>query len=139
MINFVGMGVAWFYFEMRLKSHSVGLAGFTLVEIMIVILILAMLLAIVVPYYVKQRATAQANGCINNLIKIEAAANEFALECGKKTGDPINYPTDLIAYIKPQAGHIPPCPAGGVYQIASVGGYPTCSLGTTVTPNHVIP
>jgi len=124
---------------MRFKSQSVRLAGFTLVEIMIVILILAMLLAIIVPYYVKQRATAQANGCVNNLIRIEAAANQFALESGKKTGDPINYPSDLISYIKPRAGQIPPCPAGGIYQIATVGAFPTCSLGTTVTPNHVVP
>ena len=113
--------------------------GFTLVEIMVVILILAILLSIVVPYYVKQRATAQAGACINNLVKIEAAANQFALEKGKKTGDAIIFPDDLKPYIKPQAGQIPPCPAGGIYQMPSVGVVPTCSLGSTVSPPHIMP
>jgi prepilin-type N-terminal cleavage/methylation domain-containing protein len=113
--------------------------GFTLVEIMIVVLILAILLSITVPYYVKQRATAQADMCVNNLIHIEAAANQFALETGKKTGDPINFPSDLLPYIKPQAGNIPPCPAGGIYQMPAVGAFPSCSLNTLVTPPHIVP
>lgn len=115
-------------------------AGFTMVEIMVVVCILAMLLAIVVPYYVKQRASAQANGCINNLTKIESASYEFALETGKKTGDSINYPTDLLPYIKlTRVGQIPACPAGGTYQMASVGTFPTCSLGNSVDPAHIVP
>jgi len=123
-------------FSCNRKSHR----GFTLVEIMVVICILAMLLAIVIPYYVKQRATAQAGGCINNLFKIAAAADQFAIEKGKITGDPINYPTDLIPYIKSnRIGQIPPCPAGGTYVIALVGDRPTCSLGTSVDPVHVMP
>jgi prepilin-type N-terminal cleavage/methylation domain-containing protein len=114
--------------------------AFTLVEIMMVVLILSMLLAIVVPYYVKQRATAQANACINNLLKIENAACEFALETGKKTGDPINFPADLKPYLKlTQASEIPPCPAGGIYTLNFVGTNPLCSLGSLVNPPHRLP
>ncbi len=120
----------------RQNAHT----GFTLVEIMVVICILAMLLAIVVPYYVKQRSIAQAGGCVNNLFKIAAAADQFAIEKGKKTGDTIVFPTDLIPYIKSNRnGLIPPCPAGGTYAIALVGDRPTCSLGNTVDPPHVMP
>ena len=115
-------------------------AGFTLVEIMVVILILSLLLAIVIPYYVKQRATAQAQGCINNLFKIEAAADQFALEKGLKTGDPINFPTDLLPYIKnTQAGQLPPCPAGGDYTMEIVGGRPSCTLSTLTDQPHILP
>ncbi len=115
-------------------------AGFTMVEIMIVVCILALLLAIAVPNYVKQRASAQANTCINTLTKIEAAANEFALINGKKTGDVINYPADLSPYIKLNSnGLIPPCPAGGTYQIPAVGAFPTCSLSNQVNPPHIVP
>lgn len=111
-----------------------------MVEIMVVVCILAMLLAIVVPYYVKQRASAQANACINNLTKIEAAANQFALETGKNTGDSINYPTDLKPYIKlTKTDEIPACPAGGTYQMAAVGTFPSCSLSNSVDPEHVVP
>jgi prepilin-type N-terminal cleavage/methylation domain-containing protein len=128
-----------FIFVMCVRTKFRTDAGFTLVEIMVVICILAMLLAIAVPYYVKQRATAQANMCINNLIRIEAAANQFALETGKKNGDPINFPGDLLPYVKPQAGIMPPCPAGGIYLMPSVGAFPSCSLSNLVSPPHVVP
>jgi len=81
-----------------------------------------------------------ANGCINNLRQIDAAANEFALEHHLTNGDSINFPSDLTPYIKlNSAGIIPPCPRGGVYHISKVGETPTCSLGTSVTPAHVLP
>src|SRR5579859_3759819 len=114
--------------------------GFTLVEIMIVVAIIGLLAAIAIPNFVSARARAQANACINNLTKIDGAANEFALEQNKKTGDAINYPADLTPYIKlNSAGSIPPCPAGGTYADPKVGDTPTCSLGNNVNPAHLAP
>jgi hypothetical protein len=84
--------------------------------------------------------TSPANACINNLRQIDAAANQFALENHLTNGDRINFPNDLTPYIKlNSAGEIPGCPQGGVYHIRKVGETPTCSLGTTVTPAHVLP
>jgi len=115
-------------------------AGFTLVEIMIVVAIIGLLAAIAIPNFVKARATAQANACINNLRQIDAAANQFALEKGKKTGDAIVLATDLTPYIKMNANNsIPPCPAGGTYTETAVGTAPSCSLSATVTPPHILP
>ncbi len=86
-----------------------------------------------------EQADAYANQCINNLRQIDAAANQFALERGKRTGDPINFPNDLTPYIHlDRNGKIPGCPLGGDYTLKSVGETPACSIGSTTQPAHAL-
>jgi hypothetical protein len=103
------------------------------------ILFIPLMMAIAIPNFVKARSTSQANACINNLRQIDAAKNEWALENNKTNGTPVTA-ADIKPYIKlDAAGSLPKCPAGGTYTIGPVGEPPTCSLGTTVSPAHVLP
>ena len=107
---------------------------------MIVVAIIGLLATMAIPNFVKARAEVQARTCINNLNNIDASAEQFALEYGKKNGDPIHYPGDLTPYIKlTRAGSIPGCPAGGVYSESIVGVPPSCSLSNAVNPPHLLP
>jgi len=117
-------------------------AGFTLVEIMIVVAIIGLLAAIAIPNFVHSRARSQATACINNLRQIDSAIQQFAMETGKAPGDTISFPSDLTPYIKlNSASSIPGCPANGNYAVQPVGSIPSviCSLGSNVDPAHILP
>src|SRR3712207_2699173 len=64
--------------------------GFTLVEIMIVVAIIALLAAIAVPGFLRARKRSQASKVLNDLRLIDSAVDQYAIENNKKAGDTVN-------------------------------------------------
>ncbi len=82
-----------------LRKMTTKRAGFTLVEIMIVVAIIALLAAIAVPGFLRARKRSQASKVLNDLRLISSAMDQYAIETNKKTTDPIDV-TDWTRYIK---------------------------------------
>src|SRR3954470_10485542 len=73
--------------------------GFTLVEIMIVVAIIALLAAIAVPGFLRARKRSQASRIINDLRLIDSAVDQYAIETNKSSGNLVNI-TDWTNYLK---------------------------------------
>ena len=99
--------------------------GFTLIEIMIVITIIATLLAIAIPNLINARMNSQKAVCVSNLRAIQNAKERWATE-NKKTSHHVPVKEELYPdYIKTWST----CPAGGTYSINRVADPVTCSVG----------
>ena len=73
--------------------------GFTLVEIMIVVAIIALLAAIAVPGFLRARKRSQASRILNDLRLIDAAVDQYAIENNKTSGSTVNI-ADWTNYLK---------------------------------------
>lgn len=80
--------------------HPLKNAGFTLVEIMIVVAIIALLAAIATPNYQRARKRGQAAHILNDLRTIDYALDRWAIEKGKVGSDAATI-EDLYPYLKP--------------------------------------
>src|SRR5512139_2919959 len=96
--------------------------GFTLVEIMIVVLIIGILMAIAVPNFLKARQSSRQKTVIANLKQVDSAKEQWAMETGQISGaacDSTNlFPTYMQSYPLNT-------PVTGVYIPNAVGTEPT--------------
>ena len=104
--------------------------GFTLVEIMIVVLIIGILMAIAVPNFIQARQTSRTNSCIANLKQIDSGKEQYAMASKLDTGATVTWANLVPNYLKSQ----PSCPAGGTYTINVVGTNPVCTVAGHVLP-----
>ncbi len=108
--------------------------GFTLVEIMIVVLIIGILMAIAVPNFISARTRSQTNTCVSNLKQIESAKEQWAM-VNKKGATDTPADTDLVGTASDGFLKVyPTCPTAGTYTIGNMSTRPACS-----TAGHVLP
>ena len=106
--------------------HLLRRSGFTLVEIMIVVAVIVIVLSIAIPNYFRMTVVSKRTVCINNLRKITAAVEQWAIDNNIPSGtniDPESQRENDI-YTNYITGSRPKCPSGGEYVINPVGSNP---------------
>ena len=110
-----------------MKIKTSRKAGFTLVEIMIVVAIIGLLAAIAIPNFVRARTSAQTNACINNLRQIDSAKEQWAIENNQVDGADATTAVNGLTYLDYiKGGATPVCPASGTYTVGNIGADPDC-------------
>ena len=102
-------------------------SGFTLVEIMIVVAIIALLAAIAVPSFLRARKRSQATATLETLRMIDGAKDQYAIENSKGTGV-TPAAVDLAPYVKT---------GSKLYTLLIAGTQPTDALNANITMNAI--
>ena len=99
--------------------------GFSLIEIMIVVMIIGLLLAVAVPNAIRARENSMRYTCISNLRQIDSAKSIWSTEYFGSPSMEVLVPDYLRA--------TPECPSGGTYILGGAAEDTTCT-----TEGHVV-
>jgi len=99
--------------------------GFTLVEIMIVVAIIALLAALAVPSFMTARSKSMQASCFNNMRLMDGAMQQYALDYSNTVATSMAQLVGTNGYIK----DTPVCKGGGTYTLPlDLAGKTACSV-----------
>jgi prepilin-type N-terminal cleavage/methylation domain-containing protein len=87
-------------YSMKTKIESRTQSGFTLIELMIVVGIIALLTTIAVPNLARARDQSRLNMIYSNLRVLDAAKDQWAMENNATTGTPVDNLIVLSSYFR---------------------------------------
>ncbi len=105
-------------------------SGYTLIELMIVVTLIAIILMVALPNFCRMRLSTRKTICVNNLRQIEGAVDRWVFENDVSEDTIVSDVTKEEIYSYIRGGELV-CPSsGGTYTITAIGTYPqvTCNI-----------
>jgi prepilin-type N-terminal cleavage/methylation domain-containing protein len=114
----------------RRRSHQ---AGYTLIELLAVILVISILMAVALPLYLGTITNSNTTVCRSNMETIANAEQAFR----SRNAPSFNYTTNLSS-LNTDLGSTPACPQFGTYSVVISNGTATANNGLNVPLGGIV-
>ena len=101
-------------------------SGFTLVEMLCVVLIFAILMAVSIPLFLSAQNDAKAKQCRSNMVTIGNSEEQYKIKSSTHVY------TTTLSNLTPAISTVPVCPTSGTYTVVISNGNSTAQNGKSV-------